>query len=234
MADYSPSYPLPVSLEADSSLTRNGIDDHLIEGLRAGEESAYEELIHRFQHPVHNLIYRLLDDPEEAPDVLQEVFLKIFRKIDSFRGQASLKTWIYRIAVNEAYNHRRFFSRHRKQEVGLEHSDDQGASLHDVIPDQCRSPFELAMDSETHRLVEEALQEINPGFRSAVILRDLEELSYEEIAEVGTVKSRILRGREALRKILTEQNSAFSIDALFESVTVASSSVGGNLRKGRA
>ena len=237
MADYSPSYPLPVSLEADSGLTRNGIDDHLIEGLRAGAEGAYEELIHRYQHPVHNLIYRLLDDPEEAPDVLQEVFLKIFRKIDSFRGQASLKTWIYRIAVNEAYNHRRFFSRHRKQEVGLECSDDQGTSLHDVIPDQCRSPFELALDSETHRVVEEALQEINPGFRSAVILRDLEELSYEEIAEVlqislGTVKSRILRGREALRKILTERKTALSMDSFVESVAVGSSPVGGKLRKG--
>lgn len=219
-------------------MARNGVDERLIEGLRAGTEDAYEELIQRFQNPVYNLIHRMLDDQEEAPDVLQEVFLKVFRKIDSFRGQASLKTWIYRIAVNEAYNHRRFFSRHRRQEVGLDRTDDQGSSLHDVLPDQCRSPFELALNSETHRQVEEALLEINPGFRSAVILRDLEELSYEEIAEVlqislGTVKSRILRGREALRKILTERNAAFtSPESHLEPVAVGSSPVGGNLMKG--
>lgn len=213
MADYSPSYPLSVGIEAvDSGITIDAFDEQLIEGLRAGAEEAYEALIQRFQHPVYNLIHRLLDDPGESADVLQEVFLKIFRKIGSFRGQSSLKTWIYRIAVNEAYNHRRFFSRHRRQEIGLDRSDDEGASLHDVLPDHCRSPFELASDVETQKQVEEALSEINPDFRTTVILRDLEELSYEEIAEVlqvslGTVKSRILRGREALRKVLTERNA---------------------------
>ncbi len=238
MADYSPSYPLPVGLESDPELARGGIDDRLVESLRAGEERAYETLIHQFQHPVHNLIYRLLDDPEEAPDVLQEVFLKVFRKIDSFRGQSSLKTWIYRIAVNEAYNHRRFFSRHRKQEIDLDRTDDQGTSLHEVIPDQCRSPFEMASDQETHSLIEEALLEMNPGFRSAVILRDLEELSYEEISEVlqislGTVKSRILRGREALRKILTEKNVALAgSDVQRMPAILGSAPVGLSLKKG--
>lgn len=205
---------------ADTGVTLDAFDEQLVEGLRTGAEEAYEALIQRFQHPVYNLINRLLDDPEESPDVLQEVFLKVFRKIGSFRGQASLKTWIYRIAVNEAYNHRRFFSRHRKQEIGIDRTDDSGSTLHDVLPDHARSPFELASDSETHQRIEEALLEINPGFRAAVVLRDLEELSYEEIAEVlnlslGTVKSRILRGREALRKVLTERNALPPTAAIF-------------------
>lgn len=205
---------------ADTGVTLDAFDEQLVEGLRTGAEEAYEALIQRFQHPVYNLINRLLDDPEESPDVLQEVFLKVFRKIGSFRGQASLKTWIYRIAVNEAYNHRRFFSRHRKQEIGIDRTDESGSTLHDVLPDHSRSPFELASDAETHQRVEEALLEINPGFRAAVVLRDLEELSYEEIAEVlnlslGTVKSRILRGREALRKVLTERNALPSAAGVF-------------------
>jgi RNA polymerase sigma-70 factor (ECF subfamily) len=185
------------------------VDDQkwLVDGLRSGEESAYEALISRFQQPVFSLVYRLMSDPSDTSDVVQEVFLKVFRNIGSFRGNSSLKTWIYRIAVNEAYNHRRWFSRHRRQEVGLEDEDDGAKSYCEVLPDQGQSPFEVTLSHETHALVEEALQNVNPAFRSAVVLRDLEDLTYEEIAEVlqlslGTVKSRILRGREALRRSL--------------------------------
>ena len=98
----------------------------LVEGLRSGLEDAYETLIGRFEHPVFSLVSRLMDDPGDAADVVQEVFLKVFRNIGSFRGDSALKTWIYRIAVNEARNHRRWFSRHRRQEVGLE--PDAGAA----------------------------------------------------------------------------------------------------------
>jgi RNA polymerase sigma-70 factor, ECF subfamily len=103
-----------------SSSEVNREDDVLVEALRKGAEQAYEILIERFQQPVYNLVYRLMDDPSESPDVVQEVFLKVFRNIGSFRGNSSLKTWIYRIAFNEAYNHRRWFTRHRLQEIGLE------------------------------------------------------------------------------------------------------------------
>lgn len=204
VADYSPSYPIAGNLDGVDS-TYETFDEQLVEALRAGSEDAYESLIQRFQHPVYNLICRLLDDSSEAPDVMQEVFLKVFRKIGAFRGQSSLKTWIYRIAVNEAYNQRRFFSRHRKQEVGLERTDDIGVNYREILPDQCRSPFEIVAGLEAQEMVSEALKDINPSFRAAVVLRDIEELSYEEVAEVlqvnlGTVKSRILRGREALGK----------------------------------
>ena len=92
-------------------------DLRLIESLREGAECAYEELLTRFQQPVYTLALRLLNDPSEACDVVQEVFLKVFRNIGSFRGQSTLKTWVYRITVNEAHNARRWFFRHRRREV---------------------------------------------------------------------------------------------------------------------
>lgn len=180
----------------------------LVEGLRQATEEAYETLITEYQRPVYHLVCRLLKDQEEACDVVQEVFLKIFRNIGSFRGQSSLKTWIYRITVNEAFNHRRWFGRHRKQEVGLEPDEPGTKCYNDVLADPGRSPFERVAEGETSVLIQDALSRLNPAFRATVVLRDIEEMSYEEIAEVlqislGTVKSRILRGREALRKELS-------------------------------
>lgn len=185
-------------------------EDALVRGLKNGVDEAYEALLDRFQQPVYSLIYRLVDDPSDAADVVQEVFLKVFRSIGQFKGNSSLKTWIYRIAYNEAWNHRRWFTRHRKQEVGLDRESDESISYQEVLEDNSRSAFDLVADGETHELIEAALAELNPVFRGAVILRDIEELSYEEIAEVlgvslGTVKSRILRGRDALRKVLSSR-----------------------------
>lgn len=185
-------------------------DEQLVIALQAGREEAYERLISRFQQPVFNLAYRLLTDTGDASDVTQEVFLKVFRSIGSFRAQSALKTWIYRIAVNESHNRRRWLFRHRHNEVGLEEEFEDHEPRERAIPDSGRSPFERAFDREKHALIEEALTRINPSFREAVVLRDLEDLSYEEIAEIlqisiGTVKSRIMRGREALRVQLSAQ-----------------------------
>jgi len=179
-------------------------DKALLEGLREGVESAYESLIQQFEQPVFNLVSRLLRDPSEACDVVQEVFLKVFRKVRAFRGQSCLKTWIYRIAVNEAHNHCRWHGRHRRQEVGLEGPDGNGRSYGDTLAAPGLSPFDYVLNREEHALIEEALANLNAGFRAVVVLRDIEDLSYDEIAEIlriplGTVKSRILRGREALR-----------------------------------
>ena len=191
-------------------------DALLVERLRANEELAYEELIKRFEHPIYNLVYRLLNDPSESADVVQEVFLKVFRKVDGFRGDCSLKTWIYRIAVHESYNQRRWFRRHRFQETALETDDEQSVSYMDILPDPGPSPFQMTVNHETRERIESALQEVKPVFRAAVILRDIEELSYEEIASIldtnlGTVKSRILRGREAVRKQLVAEETAPSM-----------------------
>jgi RNA polymerase sigma-70 factor (ECF subfamily) len=203
-----------VGLELDvvAALRAREEDCLLLEGLRTGEESAYETLIQRFELPIFNIVSRLLDDPADAADVVQEVFLKVFRNVAAFRGESSIKTWIYRIAVNEARNQRRWFSRHRRQEVNLEAEEQsdlyQGQrGYQNWLPDPGRSPFELTLDGETQALIEAALAQVNPKFRAALVLREIEGLSYEEIGDIleislGTVKSRILRGRDALKKQL--------------------------------
>ena len=194
-------------LQFDGSVLPSWGEQRLVAALCEGEESAYETLIVVYQQPVYNLVVRLMNEPADTADVVQEVFLKVFRNIHSFRSNSSLKTWIYRIAVNEAYNHRRWFCRHQRQEVALSGNDEATHSYEEKLTDPGRSPYDLASSVETRALVEEALAKLSPKFRTAVVLRDIEDLSYEEIAAIldislGTVKSRILRGREALRKLL--------------------------------
>jgi RNA polymerase sigma-70 factor, ECF subfamily len=185
-------------------------DARTLRGLRSGIEGAYEELIERYEQQVFGMVFRLLGNQSDASDVVQEVFLKVFRGVTTFREQSSLRTWIYRIAVNEANNQRRWFGRHCRMEVPLEETRPEHPNSIEYTPDPGRSPFEQAMDSETRTLIERALTQINPVFRTAVVLRDVQNLSYEEIADIlqvslGTVKSRILRGREALRRELTQR-----------------------------
>jgi RNA polymerase sigma-70 factor (ECF subfamily) len=196
---------LDLSPEQSAAAAVDGEDLRLVEGLRAGAEGAYEELIQRFQQPVYALAIRLLNDPASSSDVVQEVFLKVFRNVGNFRGQSSLRTWIYRITVNEAHNARRWFFRHRRREVDLDAGSEDCRDWKEVLADRGRSPFEMALDHERQTLVEAALDELNPVYREAVVLRDIADLGYEEIASIlnlslGTVKSRILRGREALRQ----------------------------------
>ena len=201
-------------LDVVTALRAREEDTALLQGLRTGDEIAYETLIHRFEQPIFNIVSRLVDDPSDAADVVQEVFLKVFRNVFAFRGEISIKTWIYRIAVNEARNQRRWFSRHRRQEVNLDTGEPGDAyqpahqrNYQDFLPDPGRSPFELTLDAETQALIETALAEVNPKFRAALVLREIEGMSYEEIGDIleislGTVKSRILRGRDALKKHL--------------------------------
>lgn len=184
-----------------------GDEEWLLVALREGRETAYEVLLDRFQQSVYSLVYRLVADPADVPDIVQEVFLKVFRNIGHFRGQSSLKTWVYRITLNEAHNRQRWFRRHRHLEVGLEAGDPDARNYLDTIPDPNDSPYDYVLNREKRALIEQALRSLKPSFRAAVVLRDLEDLSYEEVAEImgtkmGTVKTRILRGREALRKQL--------------------------------
>ncbi len=188
-------------------------DAALLAGLRAGEEAAYETLILRYEQPVYSIVSRLVEHMADAPDVVQEVFLKIFRNVSGFRGDSTLKTWIYRIAVNEARNHHRWFGRHCKQEVDLEPAGEDQHGLRDCLADPGPGPYEVTLDHETQTLLEDALGQVNSNYRAALILREIEGLSYDEIAGIldislGTVKSRILRGREALRKSLVRRLEA--------------------------
>ena len=211
--------PEHLSILAGSQAGVSEEDARILRGLRAGIETAYEELIERYEQPVYNVAYRLLGNQTDACDVAQEVFLKIFRGVSAFRQHSSLRTWVYRIAVNEAYNHRRWFSRHARHEVPMERETVDHEGCYEFVQDPGPSPYEQALDSETRTLIEQALTRINPIFRTAVVLRDIQNLSYEEIAEIlqvslGTVKSRILRGREALRRELTQHSGARVAEAL--------------------
>src|SRR5271163_3869827 len=185
----------------------------VIAELKAGSEEAYAWLIGQFHQPIYGLIHRIVNDPSDAADTTQEVFLKVFRGMKHFHGESSLKTWIYRIALHEAANRRRWWFRHKAQETPIEPvvSGDREFSGpfsgEDRLVDPGESPFEKFAHSEVRGAVEQALQQVPEPYRTAVILRDLEEMSYEEISEVlaislGTVKSRITRGRDALRKKL--------------------------------
>ncbi len=194
-------------------------DARILRGLRAGIDEAYEELIERYEQQLYGMTYRLLGNQTDAADVVQEVFLKVFRTINSFREQSSLRTWIYRIAVNEAHNHRRWFARHCRNEVSMESERADCQNSIEYAPDPGRSPYDQTLENENKNLIERALTQINPIFRTAVVLRDIQNLSYEEIAEIlqvslGTVKSRILRGREALRRELTQDSSQGFAEAM--------------------
>jgi len=184
-----------------------GVDEsRLVTELQAGSETAFDWLVTHYHGPVYNLILSMLGDVADAADGTQEVFLKAFRGIRSFRRGSSLKTWLYRIAIREALNHKRWFKRHLQKNVSIDAELEEGHAAIE-IEDLAATPFEQFAAHEIQAAVQNALQEIPEVFRSAVILRDLEGLSYEEIAEVlecsaGTVKSRILRGRRALKELL--------------------------------
>ena len=190
------------------------LESTIVAELKAGSEEAYAWLIGEFHQPIYSLVYRILSDPADAADTTQEVFLKVFRGMKHFHGQSSLKTWIYRIAVHEASNRRRWWFRHKARETSMEPLENSGAqgsglAMQETLVDEGESPFDSAAHEEVRARVEQELRNIPEPYRSTVILRDLEEMSYEEIAEVldislGTVKSRLTRGREALRKRLTE------------------------------
>jgi RNA polymerase sigma-70 factor (ECF subfamily) len=180
--------------------------------LKAGSEDAYTWLIGEFHQPIYSLVYRMVTDPSDAADTTQEVFLKVFRGMKHFHGESSLKTWIYRIAVHEASNRRRWWFRHKAQETSIEPGQAEiesgpAPALKDILVDNRESPFDSAVHEEVSARVDQELREVAEPYRTTVILRDLEGMSYEEIAEItqvtlGTVKSRLTRGRNALRQRL--------------------------------
>ena len=184
----------------------------IVAELKAGSEAAYAWLIGEFQQPVYGLVYRMLNDPSDAADTTQDVFLKVFRGMKQFHGESSLKTWIYRIALHESANRRRWWFRHKARETSIEPVDPEYAgagesSMQEALTDHGESPFENVAHHEVQARVEEELKKVPEPYRTTLILRDLEEMSYEEITEVleislGTVKSRLTRGREALRQRL--------------------------------
>jgi RNA polymerase sigma-70 factor (ECF subfamily) len=192
-------------------------DAALIADLKAGSEEAFAVLIAQYHQPLYSLIARSLNDPADAADITQEVFIKVFRSIGGFHGEASLRTWLYRIALHEASNQRRWWSRHKRQEITIDSpaesdsDDDSGLCLGATLADQRSSPYDHAAQAQTRERVESALRQLPEAFRTVVILREIEGFAYEEISEIlnvnlGTVKSRLTRGRSALRALLVNKS----------------------------
>jgi RNA polymerase sigma-70 factor (ECF subfamily) len=185
-------------------------EDQFLERLRRGDAMAYERLVAEQSSDVYALLFRLTSDAEEARDLTQETFLRAFQSIDRFRGDASLKTWIYRIAINQARNRWRWWRRRRRDvTVSLDATNDQFEKpLAVTLPsDKSPSPEQQTLARERENQIRDALCGLRRSYREAVILRDVEGFSYEEIAQtlqisIGTVKSRISRGRLELRRQL--------------------------------
>lgn len=180
----------------------------LIQELQAGSEDAFAYLLAVYRTPIYNMVYHITGDEADAGDVLQNVFVKIVRGIKQFHGSSSLKTWIYRIAVHEALNCRRGWFRRRRREVFSLDDDLHGQQEAERrAPAESETPYEWLEQNERREAVTRALGSLCEPYRTVVILREMENFSYEEITEVlgvaeGTVKSRLKRGRELLRRKL--------------------------------
>jgi RNA polymerase sigma-70 factor (ECF subfamily) len=203
-----------VDLEQVASATpgdaRSATELQFIEQLKTGDLLAFDKLVADRSGEIYGLLYRLTEDSEEARDLTQETFLRAFQNIARFRGDSDLKTWLYRIAINQARNRWRWWRRRRKDfTVSIDAETDDGipALANSLIADGGNNPERESLARERETLLRTALRSLAPSYREAVVLRDIQGLTYEEIATalditVGTVKSRISRGRDELRKRL--------------------------------
>jgi RNA polymerase sigma-70 factor, ECF subfamily len=197
-----------LAVDRDQALAPYSQEAALVAELQAGSEAAFTYLLAVYQNPVFNLIAHILGNDADAADVLQDVFMKVFKGVRQFHGDSSLKTWIYRIAVHEASNHRRSWLRRRLREVfSLD-----GGSPGTVVSAGERhgsgdTPYHILEQSERQEWVKRAVASLAEPYKTVVVLREIEDMSYEEIAALlgiaeGTVKSRLMRGRELLRRKL--------------------------------
>jgi len=175
--------------------------------LKANEDAAYDELVRIYSGSIYHVAYRMTGDAAEASDVVQDIFLKIFRNIGGFKGEAALKTWIFKIAFSEILNRLRWWKRrHRFTTLSLDESANGDAASHSVRH-AGPTPEEILQAKERENAIQQALWRLSGEHRSIIVLRDIEGFSYAEIAQVlgvsiGTVKSRLARARGDLKKSL--------------------------------
>lgn len=184
-------------------------DSEFIENLRARDASAFDTMVTRYSPDVYALLCRLTSDQDEAADLTQETFLSALRSIKSFRGESGIRTWLFRIAINESRNRFRWWKRRRRGEtLSLDATiGDSETRIWETISDRSISPEEAVLQRERSAALREALNSLKPVYKEAIVLCDIEGLSYEECASaldtnIGTVKSRISRGRDELRRRL--------------------------------
>lgn len=198
----------PVSIAIEQALPAVNEETAFVDELRAGSQEAFAYLLAVYQNPVFNLVSHIVENAADASDVLQDVFVKVFKGIKGFNGESSLRTWIYRIAVHEASNHRRsWIRRHWREPISMDDTESPSAVAASESASNERSPYQVFEQAERERVIKRALASLSPPYRAVLVLREIEELPYEEIAQVlgvaeGTVKSRLLRGRELLRRKL--------------------------------
>lgn len=178
----------------------------LVEKCASGDAQAFDFLVKSYQSKIINIAYGMLQDKEDAYDVAQEVFIKLYRKIASFNGEASLDTWIHRVTVNASLDALRKRGR-RVQTVPLVVEDDDAQTVELPIADDSTAPEKMVLQNERRRQLLDAIERLSPKYRSVLVLREFEDLDYEQIAaglgiSVGTVKSRLSRAREKLRNLL--------------------------------
>lgn len=195
--------------QTEACEARPRAEAEFIERLKRGEGAAFEELVAERSPEIYGLLYRLTENSEEARDLTQETFLRAFQSIGRFRGEADLRTWIYRIAINQARNRWRWWRRRRRDAtVSLDASQGQSdQTLLATLAESSDNPEQQTLAHEREVALRSALQRVGLAYRETVILRDIEGFSYEEISttlgiNVGTVKSRLARGREELRRML--------------------------------
>lgn len=175
----------------------------LIERCQAGDTAAFEELVSRYEKKVYNLTYRFTGNPEDAKDLAQEAFIKVYLAIGDFQGQSAFSTWLYRLVTNTCLDEVR---RRRRQPIGYldEAVATDDGSMERQLVDPAEGPAEAAERNELRSAIQAGIDALEPEYRMAVILRDIQGHSYEEIAQIlncnlGTVKSRINRGRRAVK-----------------------------------
>ena len=192
-----------------------GYEAHLVQRLQKRDEAAFNELVRLYQGKVFALVFRMLGDRGEAEDLAQEIFVTIFKSIDSFRGDSKLSTWIYRIASNHSKNRIKFLSRRARtaREEFDELADHAAADgqPHAAVA-RIDRPDETAEGSEMEKRVQRALASLDDEHRELIVLRDLEGLAYDEIQRItglaeGTVKSRLHRARLALKEFLDKEGA---------------------------
>jgi RNA polymerase sigma-70 factor (ECF subfamily) len=190
------------------------IDASLVRRFLAGDESAFTEIVTRYRGRIYGLTLNLLRNAADAEEITQDAFIRAYRGLGRFRGDSSLSTWLYRIALNLARNrYWYFFRRRRHQWVSLERplGDDSQATFADVVAAQDHDPAQETVTSEFSALVAASMERLDHKHREILTMRNVLDLSYEQIAQslginVGTVKSRIARARENLRTLLTESH----------------------------
>ena len=178
-------------------------DAQLVRRVQKGDKGAFDLLVLKYQHKIVNLVMRYVRDPDQALDITQEAFLKAYRAMPRFRGDAAFYTWMYRIAVNTAKNYLAA-QRRRPMDVELDLQDPEQYELHAKLKDT-DTPEAVNIGNELQATVERAFASLPEDLRTAIVLREIDGMSYEEIAEtmecpVGTVRSRIFRARDAISK----------------------------------